>query len=232
MRAALIGIGAIVLLCSLVGVGLRRAHADSSANDGGSGQGEGKTSEKMTGDKTVSTQHENLSEAIFAGGCFWCMQPAFDNTPGVVETIVGYTGGSVKNPTYEQISTGRTGHAESILVRYDPTKVSYTALLDEFWKNIDPTQVGGQFADRGPQYRTVIFYLNPEQKAEAERSKAALDASRHFKLPIVTAIDPATEFYPAEDEHQKYYMKNAAHYKMYKYGSGRAAFIEEHWGER
>ena len=167
--------------------------------------------------------------ATFAGGCFWCMQPPYDNTPGVVETIVGYDGGTAKNPTYEEVSTGTTGHAEAVQVIYDPSKVTYEKLLEVFWHNIDPTQANGQFADRGPQYRTAIFYQNDEQKKLAEESKTSMEKSGKFHSKIVTEISPATEFYRAEDDHQSYYKKNSVHYKLYKVGSGRAGFIEKTW---
>lgn len=180
-----------------------------------------------------ATDHRNrLGVATFAGGCFWCMEPPFDNIPGVVETIVGYTGGQTENPTYEQISRGDTGHAEAVQVRYDPSKVTYQQLLDVFWRNIDPTQADGQFADRGPQYRTAIFVHNDEQRALAEASKRALQDSQKFDRPIVTSIEPAGDFYRAEEYHQDYYRKNSSHYELYKVGSGRAGFIERTWGEK
>lgn len=169
--------------------------------------------------------------AIFGGGCFWCMEPPFDNTAGVVETIVGYTGGQVENPSYEEVSSGRTGHWEAVRVTYDPEKVSYRALLEVFWRNIDPTQDDGQFADRGQHYRTVIFYLDDAQRQEAERSKSELAKSGKFSDPIVTEILPARPFYPAEEAHQNYYQKEKEHYDMYKRGSGRAGFLERTWKE-
>ncbi len=171
-----------------------------------------------------------LSVATFAGGCFWCMQPPFDSTTGVEKTLVGYAGGKEPNPTYDLVSSGRTGYAEAVQVYFDAAKVSYEQLLEIFWRNIDPTQPEGQFADRGPQYRTAIFYQNEEQKKRAENSKAALQASSKFGRPIVTEISPATEFYAAEEYHQDYYKKNETHYKLYRAGSGRAGFIERTWG--
>jgi len=170
-----------------------------------------------------------VETATFAGGCFWCMQPPFDSLPGVVSVTVGYTGGTVKNPTYEQVCTGTTGHLEAVQVAFDPAKTSYEKLLDVYWRSIDPTDPGGQFADRGKQYQTAIFYHSPQQKAAAERSKAALDASHAFNKPIVVKILPASEFYKAEDYHQKYYCKSPAHYKAYKTGSGREEFLDLHW---
>jgi len=174
--------------------------------------------------------NSGLEKATFAGGCFWCMQPFFDHTKGVVSTVVGFTGGHKPNPSYEEVSTGETGHAESIEVTFDPKVVSYQKILDLYWHNINPTQVNGQFVDEGTQYRTVIFYHNEEQKEIAEKSKAALGASGRFDKPIVTAIEPAGPFYPAEDYHQKYYEKNSLDYNMYHSLSGREQFIKEHWG--
>jgi len=176
------------------------------------------------------TPTPKLEKATFAGGCFWCMQPPFDHVPGVVETTVGYTGGHKDNPTYEEVSSGETGHAESVEVVFDPAKVSYAKLLDTFWKSIDPTQTEGQFVDEGSQYRTVIFYHNEEQKRQALASKEALAKSGHFDHPIVTLIVPATKFWPAEEYHQKYYLKSKLHYKMYRAGSGRDAFLQKTWG--
>jgi len=173
---------------------------------------------------------QGLEKASFAGGCFWCMQPFFDHLKGVKKTVVGYTGGHVPNPSYEDVSGGETGHAESIEVTFDPKEVSYQKVLSLYWHNIDPTQVNGQFVDEGTQYRTVIFYHNEEQKKIAIESKKALEASGRFNKPIVTAIEPAGPFYPAEDYHQKYYEKNSFHYNMYHSMSGREQFIKEHWG--
>jgi len=170
------------------------------------------------------------AKATFAGGCFWCMEEAFDPVPGVLATISGYMGGKTKNPTYEQVSTGRTGHAEVIQIEYDPKRVSYEKLLEVFWRNIDPTQRDGQFCDFGSQYRSGIFYHDVEQKRLAEASRSALLKSRPFKGEIVTEITQAAEFYPAEDYHQDYYRKNPVRYKYYKTGCGRAARLKELWG--
>ena len=167
--------------------------------------------------------------ATFAGGCFWCMEPPFENTEGVVEAVAGYTGGHVENPTYEQVTSGTTGHYEAVQVTYDPEKVSYKQLLDVFWRQIDPTDDGGQFADRGTQYFTAVFYHDEEQKKEAQQSKKELDGSDIFDKPVITAILPAKTFYRAEEYHQDYYKKNAFHYSSYKIGSGRAGFIKETW---
>jgi peptide methionine sulfoxide reductase msrA/msrB len=171
-------------------------------------------------------------EAIFAGGCFWCMEPPYSFIDGVQDVSAGYTGGDIENPTYDEVSTGRTGHYEAIRIIYDPEKVEYAKLLDIFWMNIDPTDPGGQFADRGTQYLTAVFYTDAEQKAVAEMSKEALNKSGKFDSPVVTAILPAEKFYVAEDYHQDYYKKNPDHYNRYKIGSGRAGFIERNWGEK
>jgi methionine-S-sulfoxide reductase len=168
--------------------------------------------------------------ATFAGGCFWCMQPPYDKLPGVLSTAVGYTGGTKEDPTYEEVCSGATGHTEAVQVTFDPAKVSYERLLEVFWRNIDPTAKDRQFADRGTQYRTGIFYHSEEQKRLALASKAALERSKKFEDPIVVEISPASKFYAAEDYHQCYYRKNAAHYEMYKEGSGRADYIERTWG--
>jgi len=172
---------------------------------------------------------ENNHFAIFAGGCFWCLEPAFDKTAGVLETIVGYTGGHTKNPTYYSISSGKTGHYEAIKVVYDPSKVSFEKLIDVFWKNINPTQADGQFADRGSQYQTAVFYSSQAEKEQAETSKKDLEMSGKFNSPIVTKILPRSHFYPAEEEHQDYYLKQSDHYNRYKEGSGRGPYIREKW---
>jgi len=167
--------------------------------------------------------------AIFSGGCFWCMEAIFQPLPGVLDVISGYTGGSIVDPSYEQVSTGTTGHFESILVRYDPSQISYEELLDVFWRHIDPTDAGGQFHDRGSQYRTAVFHLNEEQKRLAEASKEALDGSDIFDKPIATLILPAREFYPAEEYHQDYYINNAARFAAYRAAVGREAFSHGVW---
>ena len=168
--------------------------------------------------------------AVFAGGCFWCMQKPFDQTPGVLKTIVGYSGGGEVNPTYQQVSAKKTGHREVIQVTYDPAKVSYDQLLEVFWRQINPTQGDGQFADRGLPYQAAIFYANEDEKKLAEASKAKLSASGKFDKPVVTELLPAAPFYSAEEYHQKYYEKNAADYQAYYVGSGRAGFLEKTWG--
>ena len=171
-----------------------------------------------------------VQRAYFAGGCFWCMQYAFDKVPGVAKTVVGYTGGKVAAPEYEEVSTGNTGHAEAIEVQYDPAKVTYMQLLDTFWKNIDPTQENRQFADKGTQYRTAIFYRDDTEKQAAEASKDALGKSGKFSKPIATEITKVGPFYPAEEYHQEYYRKNPDHFQRYEVGSGRAGYIKKMWG--
>ncbi len=171
------------------------------------------------------------AKATFAGGCFWCMEPPYDKLPGVISTISGYMGGHVKNPTYEQVSTGRTGHTEVVLVEYDPSKVSYEKLLQVFWINIDPTVKNAQFCDHGSQYRSGVFYHDDEQRKLAEASKTALDKSKPFKAAIVTEITKAGEFYRAEEYHQNYYQNNPVRYKLYRNGCGRDARLKELWGK-
>jgi len=178
---------------------------------------------------TMEDTDTTTKEAIFAGGCFWCMESLFEFVPGVLEAISGYTGGDVENPTYEQVTTGTTGHFEAVLVRYDPAQTSYEELLDEFWRNVNPTDAGGQFHDRGSQYNTAIFILDEEQRALAEASKRALEASGVFDEPIVTKILPAQAFYPAEDYHQGFYKNYLARYKAYSTASGREAYFDETW---
>lgn len=167
--------------------------------------------------------------ATFAGGCFWCLEPAFAHLDGILDLKVGYIGGFVPNPTYEQVCSGSTGHFEAIQVTFDPQKISYADLLATFWRQVDPTDSGGQFADRGPSYQTAIFYHSEEQKKEAEDSKKKINASGIFPKPIVTEIVPATPFYEAEDYHQEYYKKNPLRYQLYSFGSGRKAFISKTW---
>ncbi|MGE5190452.1 MAG: peptide-methionine (S)-S-oxide reductase MsrA [Gemmatimonadota bacterium] len=172
-----------------------------------------------------------LEKATFAGGCFWCMEAPFDKLPGVVSVTSGYTGGTVRNPTYEQVSAGGTGHAESVQVVYDPSRISYAALLDVFWHNIDPTVVDRQFCDVGHQYRSAIFYHGEAQRELAVKSKEALEKSKPFAGPIVTEITPAGAFYPAEEYHQHYYRKNPIRYRYYRYGCGRDQRLKQLWGD-
>ncbi len=171
-------------------------------------------------------------KATFAGGCFWCMEHPFENLDGVSEVVSGYTGGSKKNPTYEEVSAGATFHYESVQITYDPSKISYLELLDLFWRQIDPTDPDGQFVDRGLQYRTAIFYHNDEQKHLAEESKEQLDKSGRYDKEIVTEIKEATVFYEAEEYHQDYYKKNPRRYKAYRNGTGRDKFLERIWGRK
>jgi peptide-methionine (S)-S-oxide reductase len=171
------------------------------------------------------------ARATFAGGCFWCMEEAFDKVPGVVATISGYMGGHSANPTYEQVSTGRTGYAEVVQVEFDPAKVGYAKLLEVFWHNIDPTQKDAQFCDHGSQYRSAIFYHDEEQKQLAEASRAALQKSKPFRGEIVTEITKASPFYAAESYHQDFHQKNPARYKFYKSGCGREARLQQLWGK-
>jgi peptide methionine sulfoxide reductase msrA/msrB len=172
-----------------------------------------------------------LQKATFAGGCFWCMEPPFEKLDGVTEVVSGYTGGTVVNPTYEQVSGGKTGHLESVEVTYDPAKVSYEKLLDVFWRQINPTDAGGSFVDRGSSYRSAIFYHTDEQKRLAEVSKSRLQQSGRFDKPIATEIRAAGPFYRAEDYHQDYWKKNPVRYKFYRYNSGRDQYIERVWGK-
>lgn len=175
---------------------------------------------------------DTLAKATFAGGCFWCMQPPFDALQGVLSTTVGYTGGREQSPTYEDVSSGRTGHAEAIQIVFDPKKVTYATLLDVFWHNVDPLDPRGQFCDHGHQYRAAIFYHDETQMALAEQSKQALQESGRFTDPVVTEIVPASEFWPAEGHHQDYYRKTPFRYKFYRYGCGRDQRLRELWGSQ
>lgn len=167
--------------------------------------------------------------ATFAGGCFWCMIAPFDKITGVVKVVSGYTGGHKKNPTYEEVCSKKTGHCEAVQITFDPQKISYEELLEIYWRQIDPTDPGGQFFDRGEPYQTAIFYHSEDQKDKAEKSKKMLSESGRFSEPITTKILPAGAFYPAEEYHQDYYKKNPSHYRQYRRGSGRDAFMEKHW---
>lgn len=165
--------------------------------------------------------------AIFAGGCFWCMVKPFDSLPGILSVVSGFTGGHVPHPTYQEVTTGTTGHTEAVEITFDPEQITYEELVAIYWQQTDPTDAFGQFADRGDSYRPVIYYNSEEQRKIAEASKAALQASGRFTDPIVTTIEPAEPFYPAEDYHQDFYKKNTAHYNAYREGSGRAGFIRQ-----
>ncbi|HWL11778.1 MAG TPA: peptide-methionine (S)-S-oxide reductase MsrA [Ureibacillus sp.] len=170
--------------------------------------------------------------ATFAGGCFWCMVKPFDEQPGIEEVLSGYTGGHVENPTYQQVCSETTGHLEAVQITFDSEVYPYEKLVETYWTLIDPTDAGGQFYDRGESYTTAIFYHDDEQKQIAEASKLQLEQSGKFKKPIAVKILPAKAFYPAEDYHQQYYKKNPMHYERYQIGSGRAAFIQQNWGNR
>jgi peptide-methionine (S)-S-oxide reductase len=180
---------------------------------------------------SAPADNHKLATATFAGGCFWCMQPPYDKLPGVVSTTVGYTGGHLDKPSYEQVSSGGTGHRESIEVVYDPAKVGYDKLLAVFWHNIDPTDDAGQFCDHGEQYRSAIFFHDEAQRHMAEESKRAIAASGRIKAPIVTDILPAAQFYPAEGYHQKYYVKSAIRYSFYRFNCGRDRRLSQIWGD-
>lgn len=181
--------------------------------------------------RDMSKENKGLNVATFAGGCFWCTEADFEKMHGVIKVVSGYTGGDEENPSYEQVSSGRTGHVEAIQVHYDPTKITYEELLDYFWRHIDPTDSGGQFVDRGAQYRSAIFYHNEEQRRLAERSKEDLRRSGKFKKPIVTEILKFKKFYEAEDYHQDYYKKSALKYQFYRFNSGRDQFLTGVWGK-
>ena len=173
----------------------------------------------------------NYETAIFAGGCFWCMEPPFDKLEGVISTTSGYSGGHTENPTYEEVSAGGTGHAEVVRIVFDPKKITYSKLLDVFWRNIDPTTPDRQFCDVGTQYRPAIFYIGEEQRKAAEESLIMLEKNKPFPMAIATEIAMAGPFYPAEDYHQNYYQNNPIRYKYYRYGCGRDQRLYQLWGE-
>jgi peptide methionine sulfoxide reductase msrA/msrB len=181
--------------------------------------------------EALMKDRSDLEIATLAGGCFWCVESDFEKIDGVVEVISGYTGGQVEDPSYRQVCSGSTGHVEAVQVFYDPDKVSYSEILDIFWMHVDPTDSGGQFVDRGSQYGTAIFYHDEKQKAAAEQSRQALEASGRFSRPIVTPIRPISEFYEAEEYHQDYYKKEPVHYQRYRSGSGRDQFIQRTWAD-
>ncbi|MFC2011086.1 peptide-methionine (S)-S-oxide reductase MsrA [Chloroflexota bacterium] len=175
--------------------------------------------------------NKKLENATFAGGCFWCMEPPFEMLDGVHDVISGYTGGDTENPTYGEVLSGKTGHYEAVQVKYDPERIPYEKLLEVYWRQIDPTDEGGQFADQGPQYQTAIFYHDQEQKDLAEKSKLQLEKSGKYDKPIVTQVLPYKKFYMAEDYHQDYYMENPSRYKSYKENSGREGYLKDKWPE-
>jgi len=211
----------ILVAAILVAVGVASTRADVSAKPAPQDEQAG-----------TPAKGGELAEATFAGGCFWCMEPPFEGLEGVVSVTSGYTGGTETGPSYEEVSSGRTGHVEAIQVKYDPNRIRYEYLVKVFWRQIDPTDDGGQFADRGPQYRTAIFAHDREQYELAEASKRALAQSGIFKAPIVTQVRWAQPFYAAEAYHQDYYKKNPSNYKRYRAGSGRDAFLKSVWGNR
>jgi len=180
---------------------------------------------------SAATDH-GLAVATFAGGCFWCVESDFDKVPGVVETISGYTGGTVASPDYRQVIRGGTGHREAVQIRYDPKQVSYDRLLHIFWRSVDPTDGGGQFCDRGESYQTAIFVGNEEQRRLAEASREALEQSKVLDAPVVTPIEMVGEFYPAEDYHQDYYTKNPVRYRFYRFSCGRDSRVQQLWGRQ
>ena len=175
-------------------------------------------------------QGKTTATAVFAGGCFWCMEPPYDALPGVVATTSGFTGGQKANPSYKEVSGGNTGHVEAVQIVYDPAKVSYEKLLEVFWRNVDPLDGGGQFCDRGHEYTTAIFYQSEEQKKLAEQSKGSIE--KQLGRPVATVIRPAAPFYAAEDYHQDYYLKNPVRYKYYRYSCGRDQRLEKLWGKK
>ena len=184
---------------------------------------------RADGTQPAPATPEGMAVATFAGGCFWCMEPPFEKLDGVSAVYSGYTGGKERQPAYKQVARGRTGHTEAVHVVYDPSKVTYEKLLDTFWRSMDPTDLGGQFVDRGTQYRPEIFYHDEAQKAAAEKSKAALQESGRFSKPIVVPLTPASVFWMAEEYHQDFYKKSSAHYKRYRSGSGRDRFLAKYW---
>jgi peptide methionine sulfoxide reductase msrA/msrB len=181
--------------------------------------------------RSTTMDESKYEKATFAGGCFWCMEPPFENLEGVIKVIPGYSGGSKENPTYDEVSSGSTGHVEAVQITFDPMRVSYKELVDLFWTQIDPTDKEGQFVDRGSQYKTAIFYHNDEQKRIAEESKASLEKSGRYDKPVITEIREYTKFYEAEDYHQDFYKKSPSRYKSYKFFSGREQYLQRMWGD-
>jgi len=178
------------------------------------------------------TSSANTETAILAGGCFWCTEADFEKVEGVIKAESGYTGGHTVNPTYKQVSSGTTGHLESVRITFDPEKISYASLIDHYWRTVDPTRNDGQFCDAGPQYRPAIFYLNDEQKKQALASQKRLERTKPFKAPLKVELIKAGEFYPAEEYHQDYYKKNPIRYNYYRFGCRRDARLEELWGKK
>ena len=211
----------IVIVATLLAIGLLSTGLLLSSSKAGDKEGAG----------MAMKDRKELKTATLAGGCFWCVEADLEKVDGVVEVVSGYTGGSKENPTYEEVSAGGTGHVEAVQILYDPKKITYKELLDVFWRHVDPTDPGGQFVDRGSQYRSAIFYHDEEQKTLAEESKKELEKTGPFKKPIVTEIVKFTTFYPAEDYHQDYYKTHSWRYKYYRHGSGRDQFLKEAWTE-
>ena len=201
----------------------------ATAACGQSSSPEPRTTTTEQADTSAHAKPETAT-AIFAGGCFWCMEPPFDQTPGVISSTSGYTGGNLDHPTYEQVSGGRTGHAEAVQIEYDPARVTYAHLLEVFWHNVDPVAVDRQFCDRGSQYRSAIFVSGAKERELAEESKRTLQTSGRFDQPIATQILNVTTFWPAEDYHQNYYVKNPLRYKYYRYNCGRDQRLDRIWG--
>ncbi len=216
----------IILGLPILGVAVLVAIGITSIGANSSPEGQVNEARKRT------TKTDGLAVATFAGGCFWCMEPPFETLNGVSSVTSGYTGGKEKDPSYKQVSSGQTSHVEAVQIEYDPAEISYAYLLEVFWRQINPTDDGGQFADRGKQYRTGIYVHDPQQRELAEASKQRLEESGVFKKPIVTQIMLAGSFYPAEEYHQDYYKKNPSHYKRYRRGSGREGFLEAVWGDK
>ncbi len=216
MMKTIITISAILLI-GIVLFGFHKSNDKQAKNE-----------EKST---LMKTESKGYKTATFAGGCFWCVESDFEKVDGVIEVISGYTGGEEPNPTYKQVASGGTSHTEAVQITYDPDKITYKELLDVLWRHMDPTDAGGQFVDRGSQYRPAIFYHDEEQKRIAEESRAELQKSGRFSKPIATEIVSLTKFYPAEEYHQDYYSKNPLRYKMYRYGSGRDQFLKSKWGD-
>lgn len=230
LKKLLTGFGVFVLLLATASC----APATDSSADGLDVGSDGQIGTEVSANATSKARaDESLSTAVFAGGCFWCMEQPFDELPGVASTTSGYTGGTVEDPTYAEVSGGGTGHVEAMEVRYDPEQVSYETLLDTFWRNVDPLDNRGQFCDKGAQYRSAIFYETPEQEelAEASKEEVAAELSEQFNQPVATEILPAKTFYDAEDYHQNYYKTRPVRYKFYRNGCGRDRRLAEVWGD-
>jgi peptide-methionine (S)-S-oxide reductase len=229
-KSTLLVLGSLLVLGAAIAFAGHGSDDEAAAHAAGTASSDRATSANAKA-ADDSGEAPKTAVATFAGGCFWCMQHPFDELDGVTKTIVGYTGGHQADPTYEEVSAGGTGHAESIEVIYDPSKIGYEKLLDVFWHNVDPTVRDRQFCDVGHQYRTAIFYHDEQQKELAEKSKEELEKSGVLPGPIVTEIVPASTFYPAEEYHQDYYLKNPLRYRFYRFSCGRDQRLEEIWGK-